>query len=187
MPSREYANQGKAAFLAAQRKHRTAQQGKETAMAKQNYHTSLIGRKVRLGLNIEQITEWLQANPGKPTDDIKIVPKQYSRHGGRVGAIVGAYLIQTSRGMEPIYTVESMGDLLELAPAINFDILQALPPDVEQALTDVRASHALTEDECQRIREYRLSGRTAAEWDVLTPPVQAACKALALALQRQED
>lgn len=78
-----------------------------TKGTKQPLHTSMLGRKVRLGWSTAQTNAWVKANSDSGLS-VPIIPAIYAKHGQAVGEVVNVYLSDGT----PTYDVLVGTDLL---------------------------------------------------------------------------
>ena len=99
----------------------------------QKIQTSLIGRTVKLGWSMDQVSDFRRKQISEtgvklselPSLSVKTLPDKYAKHAQKIGKIVSVYLDKGSNGMEPYYTVEVGGDLLELSAKFNFEMYES--------------------------------------------------------------
>jgi hypothetical protein len=65
-----------------------------------------------------QANAWAAAHPGQSVG-FKVIPAKWAQHGQQEGVIVNVAVLEG----RIVYTIERGGDLMDLVPDMNFDIL----------------------------------------------------------------
>lgn len=93
-------------------------------MAKQQIHTSMLGRRVQLGYSPKQIQAWVAENPGKSCN-VATLCGQYEEFGLAVGEIVNVYMEDGT----VVYDVLVDTDLL-VGLSAKYNFAEVLPVQV---------------------------------------------------------